>query len=215
MTMQQTAVSSVNIAERKMAMVFSGVMEIPNQPKQNVSGAMYSIDGWFYMKASVPGVADQWTKMKLTDELWAAQSRLSSLTGFLKDAVALDLTGSERVGGVDCYVLSISPGMNSLSNWIAGQAQSGQSGVSLSGTDVSKVLQGVTLKEWIAKDSLLPVKQQIAIKLDMASMASGQTGSASQMKMDMSATLNFHDYGQAVSIQLPPEALNAKDLTPQ
>ena len=215
MTMQQTAVSSVNVAERKMAMVFDGVMEIPNQGKQNVSGAMYSIDGWFYMKASVPGVADQWTKMRLTDELWAAQSRLSSLTGFLKDAVALDLAGSERVGGIDCYVLSIAPGMNSLSNWIAGQTQSGQSGVDLNGTDIGKVLQGVTVKEWIAKDSLLPVRQQIGIKLDMSSMTTDQTGASSQMKMDMSATLNFHDYGQAVSIQLPPEALNAKDVTPQ
>ena len=32
------------------------------------------------------------------------------------------------------------------------------------------------------------------------------------MKLDMSVTTSFHDYGKAVSIELPPEALGAREL---
>jgi len=213
MSMKQTATSAVNISEKQMDIAMNMVMEIPNQGTQNVTAEIYLVDGWMYMKANVPGVGDQWTKMKLTDELWAMQSKFSSMTDFLKSPVGLESTGSEKINGIDCYVLNVVPDIASLTSWMESQIQSGQTGIDLNGLDMSKILQNFTVKEWIAKDSFLVVKQQIGIKLDMSSLDSGNSIGANQMKMEMNVTLTFYDYGKPVIIQLPPEALNAKETT--
>ncbi len=211
MTMQQTATSSVNIPDMKMGMIMDMVMEIPNQGTQNMAAEIYLTDGWMYMKANVPGVGDQWTKMKLTEELWAMQSKLSNMTDFLMSPVGLELSGSEKINGIECYVLNVVPDIASLTSWMEGQMQSGQTGIDLSGFDMSKILDNFTVKEWIAKDSYLVIKQQIGIKLDMASLDTGNSTSVDQMKMDMSATITYYDYGKPVTIELPPEALNATE----
>lgn len=213
MSVQQTATGSVNIPDKQMDMVMNMVMEIPNQGTQNMAAEIYLIDGWMYMKANVPGVGDQCTKMKLTDELWAMQSKFSSMTDFLKSPIGLELTGSEKINGIDCYILNIVPDVTSLTNWIENQMQPGQTGINLSGLDMSKILQNFTVKEWVAKDSFLVIKQQVGIKLDMSSLASGSASGADQMKIDMNATLTYYDYGKPVNIQLPPEALNAPETT--
>lgn len=207
MSMQETGAGSIDIQQRQMDLAMNMSMDIPNQGKQNRTAEIYSTDGWMYVMVSVAGAGDQWTKMKLTDELWTAQSRISSVTDFLKSPVGLQALGSESVGGVDCYVLNITPDMTSLSNWVAGQAQAGQNGVNPGVTDMSKDFQNIVVKEWIGKNTLLPVKEIIAIKMDTTS-----GGSGSGMELQMNVSLAFHDYGTAVTVQLPPEALNAKEL---
>ena len=211
MKMLQSATSAINIPDKQMDMVMDMVMEVPNQDRQDMSAEIYSVDGWLYIRAEVPGISDQWTKMKLTDEQWARQSQLASMTDFLKAPTGLELIGSEKVGGVDCYVLSITPDVKSLATWMAGQMQSGQTGMDFSNTDFSKLLQSFMVKEWIAKDSYLLARQQIGLKLNLNSPEA--TGSATtQTNMDMNATLTYYDYGKPVVIQLPPEALEAKEI---
>ena len=207
MTMLETGTGSVNVPQREMGLAMNLSMDIPNQVRQNGTAEIYLVDGWMYMKASAAGAGDQWTKMRLTDELWAAQSRFSSMTDLLRSPISLETLGSEMVAGVDCYVLNITPNMTSLADWVAGQAQAGQDGGGSFGADMSKTFQNFAVKEWIAKDSLLPARQTVVIGMDTTT-----EGATSGMKLDMSVTLSFHDYGKVVSIQLPPEALNAKEL---
>jgi hypothetical protein len=191
-------------------MAMDMIMEIPNQGQQNMSVDIYTVNGWMYMKADVPGIGNQWTKMKLTEEVWAQQSQLSSMTDFLKSPINLELFGSENVKGVDCYVLSINPDMKSLSSWMAGRMQSGQSSMDLSSLGTSEMFQGFTVKEWIAKDSFRVAKQQIRIKLNPTS----EPGINSSTNMDIQAVLTYYDYGKPVAVQLPAEALNAEELVP-
>ncbi len=207
MNMHQTGSGRVDIADKEMDLAFSMTMDIPNQGKQSGTGEMLTKDGWLYMKAVVPGTADQWTKMKLTDELWAAQNRLTSTTSLLNSPVGLEVSGSEAVGGVDCYVLSINPDMASLSNWVSGQTQTGQSAPSISGSDLSKALDSFTVKEWIRKDTMLPAKALVQVKLDKTS-----AGTSTTTSMQMSVAVTFTDYGKSFDVTLPAEALNAKEL---
>ena len=211
MTIQQTSTASVNIPNKEMGMTMDMTMEIPNQGRQNMSAEIYTINGWMFMKADVSGSDDQWTKMKLTDEVWNQQSRLSSMTDFLKSPINLELVGSENVKGVECYVIDINPDMKSLSSWMAGQTQSGQPSVDPKSLGTSEIFQGFTVKEWIAKDSFLLARQQIGIKLNSTSAESGINSSTD---MDMQAVLTYYDYGKPVSVQLPIEALSAKELVP-
>ncbi len=211
MRMLQTATSAINIPNKQMNMVMDMVMEVPDRDRQNMSAEIYSLDGWLYIKAEVPGMSDQWTKMKLTEEQWARQSQLASMTDFLKAPTSLDLIGNEKVGGVDCYVLSITPDIKSLATWMAGQMQSGQTGMDLSNVDFSKVLQSFMVKEWIAQDSYLLARQQIGLKLNLTSPEATDSATP-RTNMDMNATLTYYDYGKAVVIQLPPEALEAREI---
>lgn len=211
MNMQYTATSSVNIPLKQMDMDLDMTMDVPEQGTQNMSASMYSMDGWLYMKTAVPVLGDQWTKMQLTDELWAAQSQFSSMTDFLDAPINVELIRSEKVGGVDCYVLDITPDVNTLADWMAGEMQSGQAAPDLGGFDLSSMSQILAVKQWVAKDTYLPVRQQVHIKFDSSSLP----GTASGMSMDMSVSLDYHDYGKPVTIQLPPEALNATEIPMQ
>lgn len=213
MMMQETATSAVNIPDKLMDMAVSMTIEIPNEGKQSMSGEIYLIDGWMYANPIAPTANNQWTKLKLTDELWAMQSQLLGMSDFLKSPVGLELLGNENINGVDCYVLSVIPNVSSLTSWMEGQMQAGQTSVDLSKIDISKMLQNYTIKEWIAKDSYLPSKLQIGIKMDGASLESSGYSSAAQMNMEMNATFMYYDYGKTVNIQLPPEALNATEIT--
>ena len=151
--------------------------------------------------------------MALTDEMWSAESQISSMSDFLTNNVNLELVGTEIVNGVDCYVFSINPDMKSLISWIEGQMQSEQANVNLNDADFSQMLKDFTVKEWVAKDSYLPVKQQISVTLNMPSIQTTSSTPSAPMSMDLNATLTYSDYGQQIYVQLPPEALNAKEIT--
>ncbi len=207
MNMQQTGSGVIDLVGKQMDLAMNLAMDIPNQGKQSGTGELIATNGWFYMRTTVAGAPDQWTKMKLTDDLWAAQNRFTGTTAFLTSPTGIVVSGSESVRGIDCYVLSIDPDMASLSSWVAGQTQTGQSVPSTSGADLSKALESFTVKEWIAKSTLLPAKTQVAVKLNTGS---GSSGAATEMQMNV--VVNFTDYGKSVTINLLDAALNAKEI---
>lgn len=205
--MQQTGSGVIDLVGRQMDLAMNLSMDIPNQGKQSGTGEVIATNGWLYMRTTVAGVADQWTKMKLTDDLWAAQNRFTGTTALLASPTGIVISGSESVRGIDCYVLSIDPDMASLSSWVAGQTQTGQITPSTGGADLSKTLESFTVKEWIAKSTLLPAKTQVAVKLNTDP---GSSDAATEIQMNV--VVNFTDYGKSVNINLPDAALNAKEL---
>ena len=207
MTMSQTGTGSMNLADRQMDLNMTIAMDIPKQGKQNAVAEIIVFDNWLYMKAEVPGAADQWTKMKLTDQMWAAQSRFTSVSDLLESPVGVDLTGTETVRGIDCYILAVRPDMTSLSSWVASQSQTAQSGAAPSSPDLSQSLNSFSVKEWVAKDTLLPVKAVVSVSLN-----SEGTTPTQNTAMEMNVTTVFREYGKAVTIQLPAAAANAKEL---
>jgi hypothetical protein len=77
--------------------------------------------------------------------------------------------------------------------------QSKQANVNLNSTDLSQILQDFTVKEWIAKDSYLPVKQQIGVNLNTSAIQTTGTADSIQMNINMNATLTYSDYGNPVT----------------
>jgi hypothetical protein len=214
MNMHQIARAAINIPDKKMVMTMDMVIDMAEEGKQNMSAEIYTVDGWMYMRANVPYEGDQWSKMKLTDDVWAQQSQLSSMSDFLKSPAYLELSGSEIIRGIDCYVLSVSPNEESLADWMSGQMPTRDSSLSLDNLGISQLNDNFTVKQWISKDGYLPVRQTIAMKFG----GSSPTPTAApdifdQMAMEINATIDYYDYNNTVSIELPPEALNAPELT--
>ena len=213
MTIQQTATGSVDITNKQVATNANVVLQIPGQAQQNATAEIYILNGWIYTGTTPTVGTEQWSKMALTDEMWSAESQISSMSDFLTNHINLELVGTEIVNGVDCYIFSINPDMKSLISWIEGQMQSEQANVNLNDADFSQMLKDFTVKEWVAKDSYLPIKQQIGVTLNIPSIQTTSSTPGTPMSMYMNATLTYSDYGQHVNVQLPPEALNAKEIT--
>jgi len=213
MTLHQAGTGSINIADREMSLILDMDMDIPGQGQQDMTAEIYSADGWMYMKTGMPGIGSQWMKMELTEEMWAKQSQVSSMTEFLKSATNMEISGTENINGVECYVLSITPDIESLSAWMSGQSLSGQSGVDFSKMGMDEMFENFKVKQWISRDNSLPVRQVIQVRFNISAEEAGEaSGSLDRMIMDMDATLDYYDYGKAVKIELPPEALNAMEI---
>ncbi len=209
MYIEETGIGLIDIADRQMELDMSIVMDIPNEGKHTANAKIYSMDGWLYVKTTVPDSGEQWTKMELTDELWKVQSQFSSMIDFLKIPSGIYLSGSETIQGIDCFVVEVTPDPESLLDWAAGQTLLGQNDTSLKDVVRDETFRKFTVKEWIAKDTLLPIKAIVEIAMDISS---DEIGSDTGNVLDISVSITFSEYGNTVNIQLPPEAFTAKEL---
>ena len=211
-TMLENATSSLNIARTEIKMTMNVSGEIPGQGKQNISTEMYLVNGWMYIKVASPSGGEQWTKMNLTEQLWAAQNQLAQQVEFLKTAIEVISLGSEKVDGIDCYVLQVKPNMEALIQWVMAQQQT-QSGIDLSELNLAKLFKTTSIKEWIAKDSYLPVKVDMDVVLEMLPEDVGATAKDfEKITMEIKGQVKYYDYDKPVTIELPPAALNAQAM---
>lgn len=212
-TMQDTATSSVDPANKEMMMTMQMSADIPEEGKQEMFMDVYMVDGWYYMKVNMPMIGEQWIKNKMTDELWAEQDQFSRMTELLKSAVKVDIVGSENIGGTDCYVVNITPDMATLMNWAMEQSGSQDASPDLSNIDLSKAFKSFSIKAWIAKDNQLLARESFDMHFEVNSTDLGNsTEDFETMTMSMNGTVNFSDWGQPVNITLPPEAQNAQEI---
>jgi hypothetical protein len=168
--------------------------------------------GWMYMKVPAAG-QEQWMKMKLDEQLWNNQDQFTQQINFLESALNVTKLNDEKVNGVDCYVIEVNPDMATLMDWIASQGQSTGELENIN-PDMFKT---ISIKEWIAKDGLLPQKSAIDILMEMTPADISSTDSSSppdfeKTTITMTGTVNYFDYDKPVSIVLPPESAGAREI---
>lgn len=212
MDMNGDITASIDNSTQEMHMTMDMVASIPGKGQQNISQDMYMVNGKLYMKMSVPGV-DQWMKMDISDELRASQNQLEQQVELLKNATEITKVGEEVVEGVKCYILQIKPDMASLFNWVLSQRQELSSEVDLNNVDFAKMFKSISLKEWVAKDSSLPIKAIIEVTMEILPQDMGAgDGETGKITMDLQAQVRYYDYDKPVIIELPQAALNAPSI---
>jgi hypothetical protein len=212
MQMDMNMSGSMNVKETEMALTMDANMDIPETGKQTMSTEMYIVDGWMYIKVEAPIVGEQWIKSKLDSNMWAQQNQLAQQIELLKNAIEINSTGTESIDGVSCYVLEVNPNMATLMDFVTSQLGQ-EEGVDLpDNVDLSEMFKSITIKEWISRDSYLPVKVDMKMVLEINAEDLGQTGGEiDKMMMDMSMVIKYFDYNKPVSIVLPSGAANAKE----
>ena len=142
------------------------------------------------------------------------QDQVSQLTALMKTAITSTLQGSETVNGIDCYALKVDPDMTALWKWLSSQ-QGGSltSGIDFSKVDISKIIKDFGLKYWVAKKGyqIVKVEAQINMNID-ASDLGADFGASGSMTMLMNMDMTLSEFNKAVSIVLPAEAQNAKEI---
>jgi len=198
-------------AAHQMQMMLDGEIDISGLGEQKVSEEIYVVDGQMYIKLSV-SETDQWMKMDLSDQLWEKQNQMEQQVDFLRSAVKIDIIGQETVNGIDCYILDIQPDMVALFEWYESQQQELTSKIDYSQLDIGRMFKDFSLKEWVAKDTFLPVKNDISMELEFTAGDIGLENQTAGMTAEMQAQVYYYDINEPVTITLPRAALDAETV---
>lgn len=213
--MEMDASGVLDIANNQMQMAMN--LALTGEEDMEVEAEMYLVDNTFYILTDMLGMGPMWMKLEMSEmeelpeEYWE-QADLLELPIELLEAFEVEVTGSEKVDGIDCYVLEINPDMEQL--WQMFET------TELEMADIPEDLEGhldemfrsFSVRQWIAKDTYLLTKQEIEMTMEFTPEAMGFPEEEGEAAIDLFITLLFYDYNQPVSIELPPEAENAMDI---
>ncbi len=228
------AMDMEDVANIKMQMDMSMHGEITGEEDTDMEAEMYLVDNTFYILTDALGMGPAWMKMELSEmaeleELpegyWEPENmtelpeELLEFQQELLEALDIEVTGSQRVDGVDCYVLESNPDMERL--WQTVMEMYETMGLDMSDMpdmpeDVEYLLDEMfdsfSMKEWVAKDTYLPMKVEAEMSIEVTPEEMGYPGEEGEVSFDLSMTILMFNYNQPVSIELPPEAENAMDI---
>ena len=213
-TMSGDSAGSMDLTDMEMQMSIIANMAFPGSDgDMQIEEDMYFTGGWLYMRMSMPGEDDQWIKQEISEDVWMSDNPLDQQLEFLETAFEVTKLGTEKVDGVDCYIIQVTPDMNALSNWL--QSQQENTGLDIESMDLSKILKSYSVKEWISKDAYLPIKIDINASLEIEPQDMDETpesANMNKMTMNVNEQVKYYDYGKPITIQLPPEAQNAEEM---
>ena len=214
MTMTYDGIGVVDSENKAMKMEMNMSMGIPEGPF-GMEMEMYLINNTSYMKMSgIPGVPVMWMKQEIPEleEYWAAQNQVEQQREIM-NASEVELLGEEKVDGIDCYILSITPDMEKYwETMMKGPGMSGMMDISNVSSDMFKEM---SIKDWIAKDTYFPMKTEMQMKMVMVMteenipVPEAEEPFEITMDMDIDIDILFYDYNEPVSIELPEEAESA------
>lgn len=212
MSMVVDGTGVMDIANEEMQMTMNMTVDIPGAGEQEMAMEAYIVGGWIYTKMDLLELGEQWMKMEVTEEMWQQQDQIEPLLEFLVTAVEINYLGSETVSGTECYLFEIVPDMEALGELLS-QETSGMGIMDFSQFDLADLYKELSVKAWIAEDSYLLMKVEIEMVLEMSASDVGATeDDFDRMTMDIKIVESFYDYNEPVSIELPPEALDAEEI---
>lgn len=175
---------------------------------------MYLVDDVMYIHARLPemGGLSMWLKTEIPEEYWGQMNQVESQME-LAAAAEVTLTGSEKVGSVDCYVLELVPDMDQL--WETMMAQGHAAGDVWPEMPFEGELPDISsfsVRQWVAKDTYYLMKAEITMAMSAPLGTAGVSGTESDVDVEMSVSITMHDYNVPVSIELPEEAEDAIDM---
>lgn len=214
MSLAADATGVIDSANKEMQLGMNMTMNVPEEDQQQMGMEIYIVDEWVYVKMSIPEVGEEWMKMELTPEMWGLWEQVDQQVELLETATEVKFVGSEVVNGIQCYVFDIMPDMEQLAEYLA--QQQGMLGMGLAEMENLEELLDKTsllIEEWIAEDSSLLTKAQANMRVEVTPDDVGAAAEAfHKMTMDLSMDMTVYDYNQPVSIELPPEALEAPEI---
>ncbi|MDD5082368.1 MAG: hypothetical protein PHU08_03245 [Dehalococcoidales bacterium] len=198
---------------KEMQMAMKTTLGLPGQPEQKMAMDLYLMSDWIYVKGNVSGAGAQWVKTRTTQEIIQSWDMVSQQLELLAAPKEIKFLTSENVDGIPCYVISVTPNIATLGKWLSQQQSTGGQNFDWSSLDLTNLLKELSYKYWIAKDTHLLAKLQAHMVMEISPEdMQASADDFERMTMDLDLDMKIHDYNQAVSIQLPPEAVSAQEM---
>jgi hypothetical protein len=198
-----------------MSMSMEGGPEVQVGP-QEMAYELYVLSDYIYMNFNVAGMGNQWLKMPVTDEVSAkfGLNLASQQMGPLESPVKIECLRSESVDGIDCYVISVTPNLEKMGQWLMENQRTTEGidwGNMVKISDMFKKMEYVC---YVAKDSNYLLKMVSNMVFEFNSEQAGLgAGEFDKMTMEISADMKLYDHNQPLSITLPDEAANAMEVS--
>lgn len=209
MTIEITGTVVVDNTNRAMQMLMTMSMGVPGWGEEEVTTEGYIVGEWMYIKDSTLETGDQWTKTKLTPDMWDAQNQIAQQIEMLSSG-EVDCKVIEVLDGVDCYKLDVTPDMEALAEYMFNQP-----GMDLF-QDLEEMLSSssASYTQWVAVDSSLLMRSDCRMKMEVSpeDIPGATREDFEKMTMDMVSEVVIYDYNQPVAIELPQDALGATEI---
>lgn len=236
-TIEMNASGAIDMDNYQMQMDMAMHMEATGEEDMSMEAEMYLVDDTLYFSTDAFGMGPAWMKMELSEmeellemeelpegyweqeDLLELQEELLDFLTEFQEALEIEVTGSERVAGIDCYVLESDPDIERL--WqmsmeiyeTMGPEMADMTGMPEDFEDyLDEMFDSVSIKQWIAKDTYFPMKVEVEISMEFTAEDVGEPEEEGEADIDMSMSMLIFDYNQPVSIELPPEAEGAVDI---
>lgn len=198
---------------RDMRENISVSMVTPATEQEEMSMTLYFLNDEEYILMEAPGVPGQWIKSKAIAANWNAMNPVTSQAELLRGAET-ELTGSEMIHGVDCYVLHLSPDIQQL--WQVAMQQSEVTGEITPDIDresLEELFRSYSVTQWIAQDTYQITRVNIDMNIVLTPESVGFPDEEGTVNTTISIDLLMYDYNRPVSIVLPPEAEGAIEMS--
>ena len=200
----------VNMTAQAMKLLMITTSKMGDAENVTMEMEMYMLGDAFYMN-----IDGNWTNMTglLPKGMMDQQNQLKMQMEMLNNS-RVELEGSEKIDGQDTYVLKVVPDMEAISATMEKQMGS----MPIVGMNLTEIYSNVDMEctTWLSKDSYLPVKIQVNMKMKMTPETMGlpvdDVGDF-DMLVESDSMVLYHDYNRPVVIELPSEAKNATDMS--
>jgi hypothetical protein len=208
MTMVTDSIGVLDLEDGKLRVGTTMSVVMPGEDETEMEVETYLIDDMIYMGGEVPGIGTMWVKSEMPEGIWEQVNQVEPQIELL-EAAQVEVIGSERVGGVDCYVLEITPDMEQVWQLVIQQAEMVGEMPAFS----EEMFRSFSVKQWVEKDTYFLRKANIDVAMELTPETMGLSEEEGVMTMDIVMDLLVYDYNQSVSIELPPEAEDAIEVS--
>ncbi len=213
MTIVTDSSGAFDLANRQMRMDMTMSIVVPGEDEVDIEIELYLIDSTGYIMMDVPGTGPVWEKEELSEADWEETVEMLSLAEpqiEILETAEVEVIGSEIIGGIDCYVVEITPDMEQFWETVMQQATLGfveEMGLPMITEEIlDEVSYSFSAKQWIAKDTYLLMKVETDMVIELTPEAMGSPEGEGEMTIDVAISMLAYNYNQPVSIELPPEA---------
>lgn len=213
-TMGIVSSGALDLDNRQIGLNMAVNVAMPEEDEMEMTVEAYLIDNMGYSMMDAPGTDPTWEKEEVSEAEWEEVIEALMLARpqvELLESAEVEVIGSEKVKGVDCYVLRVTLDMVQLWETVRQQATLGFGEEigwpELTEEILDKSSYSFSVKQWIAKDTYFLTKVEIAMAIELT--AEAMEVEEGEMSIDSAMTMLMYNHNQPVSIELPPEAEEA------
>ena len=205
------AVTAHDLVNNEMETVMDLVITGADDDSLKMDMALYIVDMTMYMMVDLPIVSPMWTKSEMPDMFMQQTDNFQILTELLQMA-GMEITGTERKEGVNCYVLEVTPDINQVLESLMGLTDGYDAGYYESDWErVDEIFSDFSVKIWVAYDTYRIVYADINVQVEYSPETVGIYDEEGLLNLDIAVKTHYHHYNRSVDIELPPEAEDADE----
>jgi len=220
MKIKLDGIFDVDNAAKKMKAVIYIIMEEIGVELKQATMELYVLDDKQYTKFNEPGVPSYWQVEELSAGTWESMHYWEHHVDLLQKS-KIELLGTEKVNGIDCYAMKLSPDMVEFLKMMLAEQQLGQQFSEEELDIVTTMLSSffvrfmdISAKEWIDKDTYLPRKTEMNMDIHISPDEFIELGlivlAGYEFTLGTNINLVVESYNEPLSIVLPSEAQEAK-----